>query len=294
MAWVAADRAVKATEEFHLDGPVERWTELREAIRAEILDKGYDPRRKTFTQFYGSEELDAALLMVPLVGFLPATDEHVVGTVAAIEEHLIEHGFVQRYTQHKDTDVDGLPPGLRSSHVTGDTRWYFPLRRSCSISASAVEQGATQLKRFRSVGRPRAVKKSCGVIAQCPPVGAQVGVVATSQGQVQQVCQSARRLPGAVQGQSEITKDHHVVWKQAVRLLEDSDGLVEALKVAQCAAVACQAATQFGASETCRDRPLVQWRGQVWIAGVIVSSGAVVSRDRAVGMPGCRASICSK
>jgi GH15 family glucan-1,4-alpha-glucosidase len=111
MAWVAADRAVKATEEFGLPGPVERWTELREAIRTEILERGYDPERETFTQFYGSEELDAALLMVPLVGFLPATDERVVGTVAAIEEHLIEHGFVQRYTQQKGTDVDGLPPG---------------------------------------------------------------------------------------------------------------------------------------------------------------------------------------
>jgi GH15 family glucan-1,4-alpha-glucosidase len=111
MAWVAADRAVKAVEEFHLDGPVERWGQLRDDIRDDILQKGYDPDRKTFTQFYGSEELDAALLMIPLVGFLPATDERVVGTVAAIEEHLMENGFVQRYTQHPGTDVDGLPPG---------------------------------------------------------------------------------------------------------------------------------------------------------------------------------------
>jgi GH15 family glucan-1,4-alpha-glucosidase len=111
MAWVAADRAVKATEEFGLRGPVQRWTELREAIRTQILENGYDPQRRTFTQFYGSAELDAALLMVPLVGFLPATDERVVGTVAAIEEHLIKDGFVQRYTQNPDTDVDGLPPG---------------------------------------------------------------------------------------------------------------------------------------------------------------------------------------
>jgi GH15 family glucan-1,4-alpha-glucosidase len=111
MAWVAVDRAVKAVQEFGLAGPVDRWTELRDTIRADILKKGYDQKRKTFTQFYGSEELDAALLMVPLVGFLPATDERVAGTVAAIEEHLMENGFVQRYTQHRDTDVDGLPPG---------------------------------------------------------------------------------------------------------------------------------------------------------------------------------------
>jgi GH15 family glucan-1,4-alpha-glucosidase len=111
MAWVAADRAVKAVEEFDLDGPADRWRELRDEIRAEILDKGFDAERNTFTQFYGSDELDAALLMVPLVGFLPATDPHVVGTVAAIEKHLMEDGFVQRYTQHPGTDVDGLPPG---------------------------------------------------------------------------------------------------------------------------------------------------------------------------------------
>jgi GH15 family glucan-1,4-alpha-glucosidase len=111
MAWVAADRAVKAVEEFGLDGPIERWTELRDAIRDDILEKGYDAKRKTFTQFYGSDELDAALLMIPLVGFLPATDERVLGTVAAIEAHLMLDGFVQRYTQHPDTDVDGLPPG---------------------------------------------------------------------------------------------------------------------------------------------------------------------------------------
>ena len=108
---MAADRAVKAVEEVGLPGPVERWARLRDEIKEDILAHGYDPRRKTFTQFYGSEELDAALLMVARVGFLPATDERVAGTVAAIEEHLMENGFVQRYTQHHDVDVDGLPPG---------------------------------------------------------------------------------------------------------------------------------------------------------------------------------------
>ncbi|GIM90256.1 glycoside hydrolase family 15 protein [Paractinoplanes toevensis] len=111
MAWVAADRAVKAVEEFGLEGPVDRWSRLRDEIRDEILSEGFDTARNTFTQFYGSDELDAAMLMVPLVGFLPATDPRVKGTVAAIEEHLLVDGFVQRYTQHPDTDVDGLPPG---------------------------------------------------------------------------------------------------------------------------------------------------------------------------------------
>ncbi|MEU7820745.1 glycoside hydrolase family 15 protein [Catellatospora sp. NPDC049133] len=111
MAWVAADRAVKAAEQFGQTGPVEHWRDLCRRIRADILDQGYDPRRKTFTQFYGSAELDASLLMMPLVGFLPATDERVRGTVAAIERELMRDGFVQRYTQHPGSAVDGLPPG---------------------------------------------------------------------------------------------------------------------------------------------------------------------------------------
>ncbi|HEU4422268.1 MAG TPA: glycoside hydrolase family 15 protein [Pilimelia sp.] len=110
MAWVAADRAVKAIEEFGLPGSAARWAKLRDEIRGEILTHGYDAGRATFTQYYGSRELDAALLMVPLVGFLPATDERVRGTVAAVEGELLQDGFVQRYTQ-PPVGVDGLPPG---------------------------------------------------------------------------------------------------------------------------------------------------------------------------------------
>lgn len=111
MAWVAADRAVKAVEQFDRTGPVERWRALRDEIAHDIIAKGYDERRKTFTQFYGSSELDASLLMMPLVGFLPATDERVRGTVAAIERELMQDGFVMRYSQHPGSTVDGLPPG---------------------------------------------------------------------------------------------------------------------------------------------------------------------------------------
>ena len=111
MAWVAVDRGVKGVEEFGLPGPVERWQVLREEIRAEILDRGFDAERGTFTQYYGSTELDAAMLMVPLVGFLPATDDRVRGTVAAVERELLRDGFVQRYTQEPELNADGLPAG---------------------------------------------------------------------------------------------------------------------------------------------------------------------------------------
>jgi GH15 family glucan-1,4-alpha-glucosidase len=111
MAWVAADRAVRSVERFGVEGPVQEWRRLREEIRADILRNGYDADRKTFTQYYGSSELDAALLMIPMVGFLPADDERVVGTVAAIERELLVDGFVQRYTQDEASRTDGLPPG---------------------------------------------------------------------------------------------------------------------------------------------------------------------------------------
>lgn len=111
MAWVAADRAVRSVEEFGLDGPVEDWRRLREDIRAEICERGYDATRGCFTQYYGSTELDAALLMIPMVGFLPASDERVQGTVAAIERELLVDGFVQRYSQGPHHEADGLPPG---------------------------------------------------------------------------------------------------------------------------------------------------------------------------------------
>ncbi|HEY6597371.1 MAG TPA: glycoside hydrolase family 15 protein [Asanoa sp.] len=111
MAWVAVDRAIKDAKKAGVEAPRERWKQLRSRIAADINEKGFDERRNTFTQFYGSAELDAALLMMPLVGFLPADDERVRGTVAAIERELVRDGFVQRYTQHPASDVDGLPPG---------------------------------------------------------------------------------------------------------------------------------------------------------------------------------------
>jgi GH15 family glucan-1,4-alpha-glucosidase len=116
MAWVAVDRAVRSVQEFGLTGPIDEWLQLREDIRADILRRGYDRKRATFTQYYGSTEIDAALLMIPIVGFLPPDDERVLGTLAAIESELLVDGFVRRYTQLPDADntgnsTDGLPPG---------------------------------------------------------------------------------------------------------------------------------------------------------------------------------------
>jgi GH15 family glucan-1,4-alpha-glucosidase len=112
MAWVAFDRAIKMVERIGRDGPVDRWKSIRREIRREVLEHGYDADRGTFVQFFGSDRLDASCLLIPLVGFLPATDERVVGTVRAIEQDLVRGGFVERYrADEENADVDGLPPG---------------------------------------------------------------------------------------------------------------------------------------------------------------------------------------
>jgi GH15 family glucan-1,4-alpha-glucosidase len=109
MAWVAFDRAVKAVERFGLKGPLERWRALRDQIHREVCSQAFDASRGTFTQAYGSKNLDAALLMMPLVGFLPPSDPRVRGTVRAIERELLSDGLVRRYDTQ--TTGDGLPPG---------------------------------------------------------------------------------------------------------------------------------------------------------------------------------------
>ncbi|MCI0572272.1 MAG: glycoside hydrolase family 15 protein [Myxococcaceae bacterium] len=109
MCWVALDRAVKAVERYGLDGPADRWRELRSRVHDQVCREAFDPQQNAFTQFYGGRALDAALLLMPLVGFLPPSDPRVRGTVAAIERELMEDGFVLRYrTSQVD---DGLPPG---------------------------------------------------------------------------------------------------------------------------------------------------------------------------------------
>ena len=111
MAWVALDRAIRDVEEFDLPGPVERWRETRARMHREICDKGFNPAIGAFTQSYGSAHLDASLLMLPLVGFLPASDARVIGTVEAIQRTLSCDGFIYRYPPNSSEQVDGLPPG---------------------------------------------------------------------------------------------------------------------------------------------------------------------------------------
>jgi GH15 family glucan-1,4-alpha-glucosidase len=109
MAWVAFDRAVRSAEEFGLDAPIDRWCAVRDQIHDEVCVRGFDAAQNSFVQSYGSTALDASLLLIPLVGFLPASDSRVRGTVASIERNLMRDGLVMRYdTGH---GVDGLPPG---------------------------------------------------------------------------------------------------------------------------------------------------------------------------------------
>ncbi|MFB9538769.1 MULTISPECIES: glycoside hydrolase family 15 protein [Streptomyces] len=112
MVWVAADRAVRTLERHpELDGDLEGWRALRDEVHREVCERGYDPERNTFTQSYGSRELDAALLLIPRVGFLPPDDPRVIGTIDAIREELDHRGLLLRYTtaDADASDVDGLP-----------------------------------------------------------------------------------------------------------------------------------------------------------------------------------------
>jgi GH15 family glucan-1,4-alpha-glucosidase len=110
MAWVAFDRAVRTVETQGLDGPVDRWRAVRDEIHREVCERGFDAELGSFTQSYGSKELDAAVLRIPLVGFLPASDERVQSTIDAIQRTLLRDGLVLRYLTHEQS-VDGLPPG---------------------------------------------------------------------------------------------------------------------------------------------------------------------------------------
>jgi GH15 family glucan-1,4-alpha-glucosidase len=109
MAWVAFDRAIKDAEQDGLEAPLDRWRRIRDAIHAEVCARGFDSRGNTFVQSFDSTCLDAGLLLIPQVGFLPPEDARVIGTIAAIERHLMADGLVMRYSTA--TDIDALPAG---------------------------------------------------------------------------------------------------------------------------------------------------------------------------------------
>lgn len=115
MTWVAADRTVRRLSRLPLESPVERWRALRDEIHRDVCAHGYDPERNTFTQYYGSRELDASLLLIPQMGFLPADDPRVVGTIEAVQRELCDDGFVRRYPVpdggSQSVGGDGLPGG---------------------------------------------------------------------------------------------------------------------------------------------------------------------------------------
>jgi GH15 family glucan-1,4-alpha-glucosidase len=130
MAWVAIDRSIRSAEELGLSGPVAKWRELRARIHRQVCEQGFDAERGAFVQFFGSKALDASLLLLPLVGFLPAADVRVQGTVRAIERELMVDGLVRRY--HTEPCVDGLPSGegafLPCSFWLADN-WFLQGRR---------------------------------------------------------------------------------------------------------------------------------------------------------------------
>jgi GH15 family glucan-1,4-alpha-glucosidase len=109
MAWVAMDRAVEAVQKHGKDGSIDTWRQLRDEIREDVLSKGYNTKRGCFVSFYGGDEVDASLLRLPLVGFLPADDDRMRATIEAIENDLVHDGLVRRYRSRKLDD--GLPPG---------------------------------------------------------------------------------------------------------------------------------------------------------------------------------------
>ncbi|GAC1305589.1 MAG: glycoside hydrolase family 15 protein [Steroidobacteraceae bacterium] len=109
MAWVAFDRSIKDAEKYGLEAPLDRWRKVREEIHRTVCERGYNPKKGCFTQSFDDEELDASLLLIPQVGFLPIDDPRVVGTIAAIERELLVDGFVIRY--RSESGADGLPAG---------------------------------------------------------------------------------------------------------------------------------------------------------------------------------------
>jgi GH15 family glucan-1,4-alpha-glucosidase len=163
MAWVVFDRAVKIAEQFGLDAPLERWKQVRDEIHREVCERGFDAERRTFTQYYGSDELDASVLNIPLVGFLPGDDERVTGTIDAISRELGRDGFVSRYsTANTDDGLTGdegqflacsfwLVSALAFNNRVGEARALFERLVGLSNDLGLLAE-EYDVKRHRQVG----------------------------------------------------------------------------------------------------------------------------------------------
>jgi len=145
MAWVALDRAIAAAERFQLDAPLTRWRRLRSRIHDDVCRNGFNQRRNSFVQSYGSRALDASLLMIALVGFLPPNDARVLGTIDAIGRELMVDGFIRRYDTAR-TD-DGLPDG--EGAFLACSFWYVD-NLALSGRRAEAEQMFEQLLRCRN------------------------------------------------------------------------------------------------------------------------------------------------
>jgi GH15 family glucan-1,4-alpha-glucosidase len=153
MAWVAVDRAIDSVERLGLDGDLDKWKRLRKEIHDDVIRNGYDPERNTFVRAYGSKQLDASLLLIPLVGFLPASDERVRGTVAAIANELMHHGFLRRYDTGSP-DADG---------VAGDEGAFIP----CTFwLADAYAQDGQRAEARRIFERMLEIRNDVGLLAE--------------------------------------------------------------------------------------------------------------------------------
>jgi GH15 family glucan-1,4-alpha-glucosidase len=144
MAWVAFDRAIRGLERFGSDYPVARWRQIRDEIHGDICANGFDHQAGSFVQFYGANLLDASLLLAPIVGFLPASDPRIGGTVKAIERRLLKNGFVMRYEQ-PDAGVDGLPPG--EGAFLACSYWYVDVL----VLQGRLDEARTMFERLAAV-----------------------------------------------------------------------------------------------------------------------------------------------
>ena len=181
MAWVAVDRAVRTLERWpELGGPLEDWRHLRHRIFVEVCEKGYNEEVGAFTQYYGSTQLDASVLMIPLVGFLPATDARVISTIEAVERELLDNGFVLRYQTSDDGAVDGLSG--REGAFLACSFWLV----DCLHMIGRSEDAERHFERLLSVRTPLGLlaeeydASACRLVGNFPQAFSHVSLVNTA------------------------------------------------------------------------------------------------------------------